>query len=188
VDGLIVIPASRETRKVLRAMEQPAEAVFLGAYLGDQPESYVAVDHFLGGQAAVRCLHEHGCKSILFVGREESEISNKRRDGALSAFRQFRVTGVCADSKELQHIHWQDYDGVIAADCAIALRIPADKQVISFDGEALGGMGITTLDSPGNMAQIAADILMEKLERPVGGYSHRMVVPELVKREVKGNA
>lgn len=187
VDAVVVIPVSKESRKLLHTMEQPVESVFLGAYLGDQPESYVAVDHFLGGQAAVRYLCEHGCKNILFVGREESEVSNKRRAGAVSAFRQFRVTGVCVDSKDLSQIHWQDFDGVIAADCAIALRIPADKQVISFDGEALGGMGITTLDSPGNMAQIAADILLEKMERPIGGYSHRMVVPELVKREVTRN-
>lgn len=187
VDGLIVIPSFKECRKLLRTMEQPVEAVFLGAYLGDQPESYVAVDHFLGGQAAVRYLAQQGCEKILFVNREESEVSNKRRDGAVSAFRQFRVAGVCVDSKELNQIHWEDFDGVIAADCAIAVGIPKQKQLVSFDGEALGGLGITTLDSPANMAQIAADILLEKMERPVGGYSHRMVVPELVNREVKEN-
>ena len=187
VDGLIVMPVSKESRKLIHAMEQPAETVFVGAYLGNQPESYVAVDHFLAGQAAVRYLCEHGCEKILLVGREDSEVSNKRRDGAVSAFRQFRVTGVCADHKNLPQINWQDYDGVIATDCALALQIPADMQRISFDGEALGGLGITTLDSPDTMAQIAVDILMEKMERPVGGYSHRMVVPQLVKREVNGN-
>lgn len=183
VDGIIVIPVSRDTRKLLRAMEQPMEAVFLGAYLGDQPESYVAVDHFLGGQAAVRYLHEQGCKKILFLGREESEIINKRRSGAVSAFRQFRMEGVCADSKD--RMNWADFDGVIAADSVIAQQVPAGKLLVSFDGEAAGFMGFTTLDSPANMAVIAADILLEKLERPIGGYSHRMVVPELVKREGK---
>lgn len=183
VDGVIVIPVSRETRKLLHAMEQPVEAVFLGAYLGDQPESYVAVDHFLGGQAAVRYLREQGCQKILFVGKEESEVSNKRRSGAVSAFRQFRVEGVCADSKD--PVNWADYDGIIAADCTIARQVPAEKLLVSFDGEAADTVRFATLDSPANMAVIAADILLEKLERPIGGYSHRMVVPELVRREGK---
>lgn len=183
VDGLIVMPVSREIRKLLHALEQPLDAVFLGAYLGDQPESYVAVDHFLGGQAAVRHLVEQGCQKILFIGKEESEISNKRRSGAVSAFRQFRVEGICTDSKD--PVDWTAYDGIIAADCSIALRVPAGKTLVSFDGETIGSMGITTLDSPANMAAIAADILLEKLERPIGGYSHRMVVPELIQREGK---
>lgn len=185
VDGIIVIPVSRESRKLLRAMELPMEVVFLGAYLGDQPESYVAVDHYLGGQAAVRYLREQGCEKILFIGREESEVSNKRRGGAVSAFRQLAVEGICIDSKDLCRVDWQQYEGVIAADCAIARCVPLAKKLVSFDGEALGLMGITTLDSPANMADIAADILLEKLDRPFGGYSHRMVVPELIKREGK---
>lgn len=181
VDGVIVIPISRESRKLLHAMEQPLEAVFLGVYLGDQPESYVAVDHFLGGQAAVRYLLEEGCQRILFVGREESEVSNKRRGGAVSAFRQFRVEGRCADSKD--PIDWKDYDGIITADPSIAQQVPVEKRLVSFDGETVGHIDFSTLDSPANMAVIAADILLEKLERPIGGYSHRMVVPELVRRE-----
>ena len=183
VDGVIVIPVSKETRKLLRTMEQPLEAVFLAAYLGDQPESYVAVDHFLGGQAAVRYLHEQGCQKILFIGKEDSEVSNKRQSGAVSAFRQFRVEGACAFSQE--PVDWEAYDGIIAADCAVAKHVPAGKRLVSFDGDAVGLTEITTLDSPANMAVIATDILLEKLERPIGGYSHRMVVPELVRREGK---
>lgn len=184
-DGIIIIPASRETSKLLRSMEQQPEAVFLGAYLGNQPESYVAVDHFLGGQAAVRYLHEQDCKRILFIGSGDSEVSNKRRDGVVSAFRQLHLDGVCADAKELPQLDWDAYDAVIAADCTIAAQIPLGKTAVSFDGDLLGNTGVSTFDTPSNMAGIAVDILLEKLARPIGGYSHRMVVPQLRKREVK---
>lgn len=187
VDGMIIIPVSRESRKLLRAMENAPEAVFLGAYLGDQPESYVAVDHYLGGQAAVRYLFEKGCRRILFVGNEDSEVSNKRRGGAVSAFRQFHTEGSCTDFKDLGQVDWMNYDGVIAADCEIARTIPAGRMLVSFDGEDGGERSITTLDSPGNMAGIAADILLEKLDRPIGGYSHRMVIPQLREREGKNH-
>jgi DNA-binding LacI/PurR family transcriptional regulator len=183
VDGVIIIPTSRETRKALRAMEQAPEAVFLGAYLGDQPESYVAVDHFLGGQAAVRHLEKHGCKQLLFVGSEDSEASNKRRGGVVSAAKQLRLNCLCMDVKELPQVNWEEFDGIIAADCDIARQLPADKKVVSFDGDTQGDVDITTLDTPDNMARIAAEILLEKLERPIGGYSHRMVVPQLRERK-----
>lgn len=184
VDGVIIIPTSRETRKALRAMEQAPEAVFLGAYLGDQPESYVAVDHFLGGQAAVRHLEKRGCKQLLFVGNEESEDGNKRRSGVVSAAKQLRLNCLCIDVRKLTQVDWEEFDGIIAADCDIARQLPGGKSVVSFDGDTQGDVDITTLDTPDNMARIAAEILLEKLERPIGGYSHRMVVPQL--RERKG--
>lgn len=180
VDGMIVIPTGRETRKLLRSMESVPETVYL-AYLGDLPESYVAVDYFLGGQAAVRYLHSLGHSEILFLGAD-SEISNKRRNGAESAFRQLRMNGVCADISQAETLEWSAFTAVIAGDCAIARLCPGEKTVISFDGEHLGPWGISTFDAPANMAGIAADILLEKLERPVGGYSHRMVVPQLKER------
>lgn len=185
VDGVIIIPAGRESRKLLRDPEQPLEGVFLDAHLGDQPESYVAVDHFLGGQAAVRHLHEQGFRNILFVGDEDSEISNKRRGGVVSAFRQLQLDGVCTDIRELSRQDWSSCGAVIAADCTIATHIPQGKTLVSFDGEAFAQAGIrlNTFDRPSNMAAIAADILLEKLDRPIGGYSHRMVVPQLQRRE-----
>lgn len=183
VDGLIVIPSGRDTRKLLQAMEQIPETVYLGAYLGDLPESYVAVDHFLGGQAAARYLHGLGHKNILFLGNEDSEISNKRRGGAVSAFRQLGVNGVCADIRQLSELDWTPFTAVIAGTCTIARSCPGDKALVSFDGRDWGEWRISTFDSPENMASIAADILLEKLDRPVGGYSHRMVVPQLKRRE-----
>ena len=185
VDGVVIIPATRDSRKLLSSQEEPVCGVFLGAHLGDQPESYVAVDHFLGGMEAVRYLHSLGHRHILFAGREESDISCKRRDGAVSAFRQLKLEGSCIDIKDLGGVQWERYTAVIAADCAIALALPAGICKVSFDGEALalGGIPLTTFDTPDNMAGIAADILLEKLDRPVGGYSHRMVVPQLHQRK-----
>lgn len=185
VDGVIVIPTSRDSRKLLASQEEQVCGVFLGAHLGDQPESYVAVDHFLGGLAAVQYLHSKGHKHILFVGREESEVACKRRSGAVSAFRQLKLDGTCLDIKALHTAQWDRYTAVIAADCAIALALPQDICRVSFDGEALalGGIPLTTFDTPDSMASIAADILLEKLDRPVGGYSHRMVVPQLRERK-----
>ncbi len=189
VDGVIVIPVSRESRKLFRTQQPPVEGIFLCANMGDQPESYVAVDHFLGGQAAVRYLHGLGHRKILYVGNEESEVSNKRRSGVVSAFRQLQLEGLCVDAGQLQDMDPGQFTAIIAGDCTIALRCPADKMLVSFDGETMAQAGIllTTFDSPANMAAIAADILLEKLDRPVGGYSHRMVVPQLQKRgsEVK---
>jgi len=189
VDGVIVIPVSRESRKLLRTQQLPVEGVFLCANMGDQPESYVAVDHFLGGQAAVRYLHSVGHRKILFVGSEDVEVSNKRRSGVVSAFRQLQLEGECVDVSELRNLELRPFTAIIAADCAIALACPKETALVSFDGETLAQAGIplTTFDSPANMAAIAADILLEKLDRPVGGYSHRMVVPQLQKRgnEVK---
>lgn len=183
VDGVIIIPTSRETRKALRAMEQAPEAVFLGAYLGDQPESYVAVDHFLGGQAAVRHLAKQGCGKLLFVSSDESDAGNKRRSGVVSAAKQLHLNCFCVDVKDLSQVAWEEVDGIIAADCDIARQMPQGKEIVSFDGDLRADEGITTLDTPDNMARIAADILLEKLERPIGGYSHRMVVPELKQRK-----
>ena len=58
------------------------------------------------------------------------------------------------------------------------------KALVSFDGTFIDRLGIpvSTFDSPENMARIAADILLEQLERRIGGYSHRMVVPCLTRR------
>jgi len=93
------------------------------------------------------------------------------------------------DVSELRNLELRPFTAIIAADCAIALACPKETALVSFDGETLAQAGIplTTFDSPANMAAIAADILLEKLDRPVGGYSHRMVVPQLQKRgnEVK---
>lgn len=183
VDGLIIIPTGRETRKLLLTMEQVPEVVYLGAHLGDLPESYVAVDHFLGGQAAARYLYGLGHSSILFLGNEDSEVSNKRRGGAVSAFRQLGINGVSADIRQLPELDWTPFTAVIAGNCTIARSCPVDKALVSFDGSDRGEWRISTFDSPENMASIAADILLEKLDRPVGGYSHRMVVPQLKRRE-----
>ena len=72
---------------------------------------------------------------------------------------------------------------MIVADCSQAGRFPG-KALVSFDGTFFDRVGIpvSTFDSPENMARIAADILLEQLERPIGGYSHRMVVPQLHRR------
>lgn len=174
VDGVIWIPAGREARRQL-SREGEVPTVFLNAHLGDQPESYVAVDHFLGGQAAVRHLRGLGHERILFLPGGEPEICRRRKSGYESACRQLKLP--LPEGPE-------DCTAVIAAHCADALGVPKGLCVVSFDGEAFAqaGIPVSTFDCPENMARIAADILLEQLERPIGGYSHRMVVPQLRQR------
>jgi len=174
VDGVILIPAGREARRQVSS-EGETPLVYLGAHLGDQPESYVAVDHFLGGQAAVRHLHSLGHQRILFLPGGEPEICRRRRSGYESACKQLKL-------KIPEGL--EDCTAVIAAHSGTALEVPKGLSLVSFDGEAfdLAGIPISTFDSPENMARIAADILLEQLERPIGGYSHRMVVPQLKRR------
>lgn len=168
VDGVIQIPGGKQ----FSPSELPR--VFLGAHLGDQPVSYVAVDHFLGGQAAVRQLHSLGHRKILFVPGGDPEVCRRRKSGYDSALRQLKLTPP-RDPAEAT--------AVIAADRSAVGKLPG-KALLSFDGTFFDRVGIpvSTFDSPENMARIAAGILLEQLERPIGGYSHRMVVPQLNRR------
>ena len=168
VDGVIQIPLGKQFAP------SALPRVFLGANLGDQPESYVAVDHFLGGQAAVRQLHSLGHEKIFFLSGGEPEICRRRKSGVDSALRQLKLTAPKTP---------EEATAVIVADCSQAGRFPG-KALVSFDGTFFDRVGIpvSTFDSPENMARIAADILLEQLERPIGGYSHRMVVPQLSRR------
>lgn len=168
VDGVIQIPAGKQ----FSPTELPR--VFLGAHLGDQPVSYVAVDHFLGGQAAVRQLCSLGHRKIFFLAGGDPEVCRRRKSGVDSALRQRKLTA--AKNPE-------EATAVIASDRQLPGTL-AGKALVSFDGSFFDRVGIpvSTFDSPENMAPIAASILLEQLERPIGGYSHRMVVPQLHRR------
>ncbi len=168
VDGVIQIPAGKQ----FSPSELPR--VFLGANLGDQPESYVAVDHFLGGQAAVRQLYSLGHRKILFLPGGDPEVCRRRKSGYESALRQRKLTA----PKNME-----EATAVIVSDRSLLGKVTG-KALVSFDGAFFDrvGISVSTFDSPENMAQIAADILLEQLERPIGGYSHRMVVPQLQRR------
>ena len=170
VDGVILVPTRRQN---LPDTQLPT--VFLNAHLGDSPRSYVAVDHFLGGQAAVRHLHSLGHEKIFFLAGSDPEACRRRKSGYESACRQLKLP-VCGEMAECT--------AVIAADPVAAMGLSRDLAVVSFDGDALAlaGIPVTTLDCPDSIAQIAVDILLEQLERPIGGYSHRMVVPQLNRR------
>lgn len=166
VDGVIQIPVGRQV------CESDLPRVFLGAHLGDKPESYVAVDHFLGGQAAVRQLYSLGHRKICFLPGGDPEVCRRRKSGVDSALRQLK----------LESVGPEEATAVIAG--GDLPQVAPGVALVGFDGGrfARAGLPVSTFDSPDNMARIAADILLEQLERPIGGYSHRMVVPQLHRR------
>ena len=168
MDGVIQIPQGKQ----FAPSELPR--VFLGAHLGDKPVSYVAVDHFLGGQAAVRQLCSLGHEKIFFLSGGDPEVCRRRRSGYESALRQLKLTE--PESPE-------EATALIVSHRSL-LGPWTGKALVSFDGTFFDrvGIAVSTFDSPENMARIAADILLEQLERPIGGYSHRMVVPCLTRR------
>ena len=122
----------------------------------------------------MRQLYSLGHRKILFLPGGEPEVCRRRKSGYESALRQLKLTA----PKNMD-----EATAVIVSDRQLLGNLTG-KALVSFDGTFFDRVGIpvSTFDSPENMARIAADILLEQLERPIGGYSHRMVVPCLTRR------
>lgn len=76
--------------------------------------------------------------------------------------------------------------GVLGAAEEAGIRVPEDLSVIGFDNITYAGLpkiNLTTIEQPKRtMASIAVDVLLEKIEDAAAGYSHRILMPQLVER------
>ncbi len=212
VDGIIVIPAGRDTAENLSGYSTDIPVVYVSENLQDGTESFVAVDNECGARIGVEYLHSLGHKRILYLGRRSGSLTHKlRADGVIEACRSFGIEVSFMDnvkfgktSSEVGYVLAKEYfekpSGETAIFCATdalaigamraadekGIRIPEDISILGFDNisfSALPRIGITTVEQPKReMAEAAVEILLDRIEGRSEGLSSKIIVPKLVER------
>ncbi len=177
-DGVIFVPSSRRSHKLLFSRLEQIQTVFLGENLMDTAQSFVAADDRRGAVLAVEYLLEQGYQSLTFVD-----------DGADTYSRQLMAEGFCA-ACTAYHVEGKVVSprgisaaAVIAPDettAVIALQSGAEAAVSLREvyGEARENMPLTVLAVPAvKLAQAACAVLLDQLGTQIDGYCHRLLCP-----------
>ncbi len=212
VDGIVIIPAGRDTAENLAGYSTSIPVVYLSENLQDGTENYVAVDNDCGARIGVEYLHSLGHKHILYLGRRAGSLTHKlRADGVVSACREFGMEVSFKDnvsfgktSSEVGYVLAKEYferqnpeTAIFCATDALAigamraadekgLRIPEDVSIIGFDNISFSGLpriGLTTVEQPkAEMAAAAVEILIDRIEGRAEGHGCKIIHPRLVER------
>lgn len=211
VDGVILLPSFTESYQNLKPLLNKVPTVFMSENLRDLPESYVAVDNARGVRIGTEYLYGLGHRNILYFGRRKGSMTHQlRAEGYLETCRELGIEASFYNStyssssieygyqmakhlfsKPLRHTAiFAAADsialGVLGAAEEAGIRVPEDLSVIGFDNITYAGLpkiNLTTIEQPKRtMASIAVDVLLEKINDPASGYSHRILMPQLVER------
>lgn len=210
-DGILIVPQSSESYDNIHRYTDQIPVVFMSENLRNAPQSYVTVDDRAGAQLAMNYLYGLGHRKILYFGRRKSNTHELRAEGygafceahglkqsycdndysrstiehgyrlAKELFRHpIRYTAVFAstDSNAI---------GIIKAANEAGIRIPEDLSLIGFDdisSASLPGINLTTVSQPKKeMALDAVEILRERIEKGMNGYTHHILLPSLIERD-----
>ena len=212
VDGAIVTSHHREDRLAERLAEIGLPCVFVGRpQIGADQVTYVDVDNEAGGRMATELLIERGCRRIGTVaGPADMAAAVDRLEGWRQALRaaglpddawvhdDFTEPGGEAATRGLLARH-PDLDGLFAASDLMAVgalkalgdagrRVPDDLALVGYDNFQVAERAtppLTTMHNPIiEMAERAASMLLEQIERGGPGEPMRVVYPaRLVRRE-----
>ena len=212
VDGIIVIPAGRDTAENLSGYPSRIPVVYVSENLQDGEQSYVAIDNDCGARMGVEYLHSLGHKRILYLGRRSGSLTHKlRADGVISACQKYGMEVNFKDnvdfgktSSEVGYVLAKEYfenpsdeTAIFCATDALAIgtmraadekgiRIPEDISVLGFDNISFSGLpriGLTTVEQPkADMAAAAVEIILERIESDVVDHECKIVTPRLVER------
>lgn len=212
VDGIIVIPAGRDTAENLSSYPSSIPVVYVSENLQDGEQSYVAIDNDCGARMGVEYLHSLGHKRILYLGRRSGSLTHKiRADGVISACKRCDMEVNFKDnlsfgktSSEVGYVLAKEYfenpsdeTAIFCATDALAIgamraadekgiRIPEDISVLGFDNISFSGLpriGLSTVEQPkADMAAAAVEILLERIEGDVSEPGCKIVTPRLVER------
>ena len=211
VDGIILVPSCSDSYKTLKPYIARVPTVFMSENLRDLPESYVAVDNYNGTRLGVEYLHSLGHRSILYLGRRKNSMTHQlRAEGYVDTCRALGIEPVVCNSgfgfssiqagyQLARHIFQKPLKqtaifaaadslalGVMQAAEEAGIRIPEDLSLLGFDNimyTELPKINLTTIEQPKkSMASMAVDVLLEKINDPNMGYSHRILTPTLVER------
>lgn len=213
VDGVIIVPSSAESYRVIRPYAARVPTVFLSENLRDAAESYVVVDHYQGAVTGMRYLYELGHREIYYFGRRKNSNTHKlRAEGYLEACRELGLTPHIIDSgypsSTIHHGYTLakplfakqkalPFTAVFAATDTLALgvlqaaeefgyRVPEEFSLLGYDNihyASLPKINLSTVEQPKpSMAAVAVELLLDKLQRRDAGYTHRVLMPTLIKR------
>ncbi len=211
VDGIILCPSAPESYETLKPYLNRVPTVFVGENLRETPESYVSVDNRKGAFLGVEYLYGLGHREILYFGRRRGSNTHQlRAEGYEEACREFGLTPrFCYNTFSSSSIKYgyqlakqlfaqeRDYTaifastdtnalGILQAAEEIGLKIPEELSLLGFDNihdSGLPRINLTTVEQPMKMlASVAVDVLLDKVQNELEGYTHRILMPTLVER------
>ena len=211
VDGIIVMPAHTESYQKLSEYIATTPTVFIGENFKDMPESYVAVDNYRGTRIGMEFLFSLGHRDIIYFGRRKNSVTHQHRaEGYLSACKEmgvesqvinsnFQSSSIAAGMQMARQLFSKPLSAtaIFAATDTLALGIlgeaeeagidvPGDLSVMGFDNITYSGLpkiNLTTIEQPKKtMGSLSVDMLLERINDPDIGYSHRILAPSLVER------
>lgn len=211
VDGIILIPSSRDSYQRLKPHMNRIPTVFLSEDLGDAPVNYVAVDNYAGTFMGTEYLYSLGHRDILYFGRRKrSSTHDKRAEGYTDACKRFHIAPRILNSDypissidtgaELALNLFREppsFTAILASTDTMALgvldaaersglRIPGDFSLMGFDNlhyADLPRIHLTSVAQPRRaMALESVNLLIRQMQNPALPPVHRVFSPTLIKR------
>ena len=194
VDGIIVIPAGKETVANLSSYSTDIPVVYVSESISDAGQFFVAIDNAAGARIGVEYLNSLGHKKILYLGRREGSLTHRlRAEGVQATCNALGVDVKFKDNdsegKSSMEIGYhlakeyfstpEDCTAIFCATDSLALgamqaademgvRIPEDISLLGFDNisfTALPRIGITTVEQPKlEMAKAAFELVTKTSE------------------------
>ena len=211
VDGILIIPASTESRAALQPNLHKLPTVFISENLRDLPESYVSTDNQRGTFAGMEYLYGLGHRDILYFGRRKRSTTHTlRAKGYTDACKQYGLTPQFFDNASGESSIACGYRmglnlfsrpftftaifaatdtlalGILQAADECGVSIPGQVSLLGFDNITYAGMpriNLSSIEQPKDvMAAVAVEMLIERIRDDTVGYSHRVLQPRLIER------
>lgn len=210
VDGLLVCDVQREDRRITLLQQQTLPFVAFGRTIEDQNYSYIDVDSQTGVIQAMEHLLELGHRRIAFLGvGQDFGFSHYRHvgyqkalvqaglaydrllvhEGLSEAFVPATLNGLlCLPDPPTAVFVAADFLALalIKAGRDVGLSVPDDLSVVVFDDTSTvrhADPPLTAISQPNRrLGEEAAELLLDRIERPTSPLVHRLIVPSLVVR------
>jgi len=212
VDGILASVAKTTTdfshyRSIL---DKDIPLVFFDRAVEELKTDSVVIDDETGAYKAVNHLLRLGKKRIVHLsGPQQLAIGRNRLSGYLKAMKEYRLTPAETDIVKCDDIESAEAvipgllkrnprpDAFFAVNDLTAaqalmiikrhgLRIPEDIAVVSFTNSQIATLtdpALTSVDQKGyEMGQVAARMLLDRIEKPRGPLQNRVITSELVVR------
>ncbi|MDL2234959.1 LacI family transcriptional regulator [Christensenellaceae bacterium OttesenSCG-928-L17] len=211
VDGIIIKPSNAKTFERVSPYFDLAPTVFLNEARPGSKESYVCVDNYGGACMGTEYLYSLGHRQIVFFGKYSGRFARvPRADGYADTCKKYGITPQYVENTTGRSTEEYGYEkgrafflsnddctaifanndavalGILRAADECGVRIPEDVSLLGFDNiayAALPRIHLTTIAQPKQeIAAVAVNMLLEKIQFPSLGYSQRIMKPSLVER------